>query len=236
MPKLLVILLEGILVLVLVRMEALAEFRAGAVAIDITPLSFPVFINGGMTSISASAVTTPIHARAVVMEDDGERVALVVVDSCMLQRSFLDEVKAMASRRTGIRTDHMLISATHAHSAPAAMGCLGTDADHAHQSLGDALGMVGQGEDAGKLIFQSANRPWLIGRTAIPRWTWTQVQLARDGDLVQVYLNQNANPEIQTKAKFDLPLGQEDLFFGGRGSRESSWEGRIDEDMVHVKP
>ena len=129
MPRLSIILFAWILLLVLSSQEVLAEFRAGAAVVDISPQSFPVFINGGMTSSSAIAVSTPVHARAIVMEDDGERIALVVVDSCMLQRSFLDEVKAMASGKTGIRPDRMLIAATHAHSAPAAMSCLGTDAD-----------------------------------------------------------------------------------------------------------
>ena len=105
------------------------EFRAGASIVDVTPVSFPVLINGGMTQGSANSVTTPIHARAIILDDGKERVALVVVDSCMLSRVFLDEVKAMAALKANIRVDRMLISATHAHSVPAAMGCLGTDAD-----------------------------------------------------------------------------------------------------------
>lgn len=108
---------------------ARAELRAGAAAIDVTPRSFPVLINGGMNSNSANGVTTPAHARAVVLDDGRERIAIVVVDSCMMSRPFLDEAKALASKRTGIRADRMLISATHAHSVPASMGCLGTDAD-----------------------------------------------------------------------------------------------------------
>jgi hypothetical protein len=108
---------------------AAAELRVGAVSVDVTPLTFPVLINGGMTSGRADGVTNPIHARALVLEDGDERVAVVVVDSCMMSRPFLDEVKALAAERTGIRAERMLISATHAHSVPASMGCLGTDAD-----------------------------------------------------------------------------------------------------------
>jgi hypothetical protein len=108
---------------------ARSELRVGAAIVDVTPVQFPVIINGSMTSNSATSATTPIHARAIALEDGVERIAIVVVDSCMLSRPFLDEVKKMASNRTGIRPDRILISATHAHSVPSAMGCLGTDPD-----------------------------------------------------------------------------------------------------------
>lgn len=106
-----------------------AEFRAGAAIVDVTPTKFPVFVNGGMTSRNADQVTTPVNARAIVVDDGEERVAIVVVDSCMMPRPLLDDAKALAATRTSISADHMLISATHTHSAPASMGCLGTDAD-----------------------------------------------------------------------------------------------------------
>ena len=51
-------------------LPAHAEFRAGTVALDVTPKQFPVLVNGGMTSRTADSVTDPIHARALVLEDD----------------------------------------------------------------------------------------------------------------------------------------------------------------------
>lgn len=106
-----------------------AQLRAGAAVVDATPIQFPVFVNGGMTSRSLDFVTSKINVRAVVLDDGKTRLGIAVVDSCMMPRPFLDEVKQLASQRTGIRPDRMLISATHTHSAPASMSCLGTDAD-----------------------------------------------------------------------------------------------------------
>lgn len=106
-----------------------AKLRAGAVAFDITPTTFPVLVNGGMTSATATRVKTLLHARALVLDDGANRCAIVIVDSCMLPRPLLDEVKAEAARQTAIKPGNMLIAATHTHSAAAAMGCLGTDAD-----------------------------------------------------------------------------------------------------------
>lgn len=107
-------------------------FRAGAYAIDISPLALPVIINGGMTERTADKIIDRLHARCLVLDDGTNQAALVVVDSCMVPRELLDEAKAAASRATGIPTSHMLISATHTHSAPSVHGCLGSDKDEAY--------------------------------------------------------------------------------------------------------
>ena len=44
-------------------------FRAGAYAIDISPLKLPVIINGGMTERTADKITDPLHARCLVLDD-----------------------------------------------------------------------------------------------------------------------------------------------------------------------
>ena len=104
-------------------------FRAGAHAIDVTPQKFPALIIGGFLEATSTSVTDPLHARCLVLDDGATRLALVVVDSCMLPRELLDEAKDLARQRTGIPTDRILISATHTHTAPAAMGGLGCRLD-----------------------------------------------------------------------------------------------------------
>jgi hypothetical protein len=106
-----------------------AELKAGAAIVDISPDKFPVLINGGMTSRSAESIVMKVHARAIVLDDGKERLAIVVADSCMMPRPLLDEAKELAARRTGMKPDRILISATHTHTAPASMSCLGTDLD-----------------------------------------------------------------------------------------------------------
>ncbi|REJ71867.1 MAG: hypothetical protein DWQ29_22530 [Planctomycetota bacterium] len=106
-----------------------AELRAGAVVVDVTPRNLPVLVNGSMVSRSADQVKTPINARAIALDDGSERIAIVVVDSCMMPRPLLDEVKKLAADRVGIAADRILIAATHTHSAPSSMACLGTNAD-----------------------------------------------------------------------------------------------------------
>ncbi|MBI5685011.1 MAG: LamG domain-containing protein [Verrucomicrobia bacterium] len=109
-----------------------AEFKAGAAVVDITPPKLPVLVNGGMLSRSVDKIKTRIHARAIALSDGKEQIVIVVADSCMMCRPLLDEAKAFAEKRTGVPANRMTISATHAHSVPSSMGCLGTDPDPAY--------------------------------------------------------------------------------------------------------
>ncbi len=109
-----------------------AELKAGAAIVDISPQQFPVLVNGGMTSRTADKVVAPLYARAIVLDNGPERIAIVVVDSCMVGRVTLDDAKHIAVQRTKIKPDRMLISVTHTHTAPSSMGALGTEMDETY--------------------------------------------------------------------------------------------------------
>jgi Neutral/alkaline non-lysosomal ceramidase, N-terminal len=109
-----------------------AGFRAGAVAVDISPTSLPVRVAGGFLEGTATKLNDPLFARAIVIDDGARKIAMVVVDTCMMTQSLIDQAKQLASQTTGIPVDHMMVSATHTHSAPAAMACLGTRQDKAY--------------------------------------------------------------------------------------------------------
>ncbi|MDP6720159.1 MAG: neutral/alkaline non-lysosomal ceramidase N-terminal domain-containing protein [Pirellulaceae bacterium] len=98
-----------------------AEFRAGTAVGDITPTTWPVYLVGSFSERGAEKAWDPLSARALVLDDGETRLAIVVVDSCLIPRSLFDDAKQRASKETGIRTDHMLMSATHTHSAPASL-------------------------------------------------------------------------------------------------------------------
>jgi len=102
-------------------------FRAGAAQVDISPRTFPVAVNCGMLERTADRLNFPLFARALVLDDGKTKLAIVVVDSCMMPRELIDRAKELARVRTGISVDRMLISATHTHSAPSVFACLGSD-------------------------------------------------------------------------------------------------------------
>ena len=104
-------------------------FEAGAAIVDVTPRKFPVIVNGGFTGRQTDKVTTPLKARGLAFSYGKTKLVIVTVDSCMMPRPLLDEVKTVAAKKTGLRTDHILISATHTHTAVSCMGALGTPSD-----------------------------------------------------------------------------------------------------------
>ncbi|MCA9178030.1 MAG: hypothetical protein KDB14_26385 [Planctomycetales bacterium] len=151
---------------------ASAELRAGAAVVDITPAELPVLVNGGMVSRSIDEITTKIHARALVLDDGASRIGIVVVDSCMMPRPLLDEAKQLAAQRTKLAPDHILISATHAHSAPSCMGALGTAADPKYVpllriKLAEALERAEENLEPAEVGWAVAQAPEY---TALRRW------------------------------------------------------------------
>ena len=148
------------------------SLRAGAVAIDITPLKLPVIINGSMVERTADKIVDRLHARCLVLDDGTTTVAIVVVDSCMMPRKLLDHAKQLASQATGIPANRMLISATHAHSVPSVHGCLGTDEDAAYVQY--LPGQIAKGITQAHAALAPARIGWAFGRdeknVACRRW------------------------------------------------------------------
>ncbi|MFO0911113.1 MAG: LamG-like jellyroll fold domain-containing protein [Isosphaeraceae bacterium] len=135
-----------------------AGLRAGASAVDVSPRKFPVLINGGFLQAQTGQVRAPLFARALVLDEGATRLALVVVDSCMMPRELIDRAKERASKATGIATDRMLISATHTHSAPAAMGALGCAPDGNYVEL--LPGLIAQAIEEAAARLEPARVGW----------------------------------------------------------------------------
>jgi len=108
------------------------EFQAGAATVDITPLSERSIVAGGFLEAQASKVQDRLFVRSIVLDDGKTTICLTVVDTCMMTQSLIDEAKLLASKQSGISVSNMMVSATHTHSAPAAMACLGTRLDKAY--------------------------------------------------------------------------------------------------------
>ncbi len=112
-----------------------SSLRAGTACVDITPKEFPVLVCGSFYSRSASAVHDPLFARCLVLDNGATRLVLMVVDTIAIPDTMDDQVKAAASKATGIAPENMMISATHTHSGGSVVGALATEPDPAYSEF-----------------------------------------------------------------------------------------------------
>ncbi|MFT5470426.1 MAG: neutral ceramidase [Verrucomicrobiales bacterium] len=92
--------------------------KAGMTAVDVTPKVWPLNLVGSFYPQPADSAHDPLNSRCMVLSDGKTTLAIAVVDNCLIKREVLDEAKQIASKKTGIPTNHMMVSATHTHSAP----------------------------------------------------------------------------------------------------------------------
>ena len=111
------------------------QLQAGAVAVDVTPTQAESIVAGQFLEVRSSTITDRLYARAIVLANGQTEMALVVVDTCMMPTDLIVKARQLAQQRCGIPVQHITISATHTHSAPAAMGCLGTRLDSQYAAL-----------------------------------------------------------------------------------------------------
>ncbi len=109
-------------------------FRAGAATSNVTPW-LGVSMPGGFTDRRATKIHDELYARCLVLDDGQTKLAIVVVDNCILPRDLLDRAKVMSEKATKIPTAHILVSATHCHSGPAAMDIAMCKADPEYQAF-----------------------------------------------------------------------------------------------------
>lgn len=171
--------------------------RAGAYAQDITPVKWPVSVNGGFADRLAREAHDPLHARCLVLDDGTTRIALVVCDSCMIPREITDEAKRLAHKATGIPPERILISATHTHTAPTVAGVFQSEPNPDYVKFLPVQIAKGIAKAAANL--EPAKLGWGVGKNDRQvynrRWKMKQVQtdpFGRMKDLVRMnpgYLN-----------------------------------------------
>lgn len=138
--------------------------RAGASVVDITPRTFPVSSNGGMSDRSVGKAHDPLNARGLVLDNGPVRIAIVVADSCMIPSDIIDAAREKASRSTGIPAGNMLVSATHTHTAVTVGGVFQSEPEAAYREfLKDRMAQAVI-EAASRL--EPARVGWAVGNNA----------------------------------------------------------------------
>jgi hypothetical protein len=103
--------------LLLVSPASAAGLRAGAASVKITPpVGTPMA--GYYHARAAEGVHDDLYAKALVIEKDGARAALVALDLISTTRELVEAARREIEKTTGVRGDAVMISATHAHTGP----------------------------------------------------------------------------------------------------------------------
>jgi neutral ceramidase len=91
--------------------SSLAQLRAGAAKVDVTPAE-------NALPPSYEGILDRIHSRAIVIDDGTALAALISVDAGAVPDAIWLEVTRQLERELGIPTDNVLLTATHTHSVP----------------------------------------------------------------------------------------------------------------------
>lgn len=109
----------GALALLMLAVAVRAEFRAAIAVRNVTPDPLLPVSGGVGPSHPVTRKAGELTARALVLENDGTRVALVSVDFLGFPAVLGDKVRAQVR---GVPGTNILIGATHTHSAPDCYG------------------------------------------------------------------------------------------------------------------
>lgn len=126
------------------------ELRVGASAVVITPPAGAP-LAGYYEPRGATGVLDDLYSKALVIEQDGVKAAIVACDLLTLPRPTVAAARKLIEQQTGIPGAHILISATHQHTGPTI----------ARESTRDQLD--GGASDAG--LHYTASLPALIARS-----------------------------------------------------------------------
>ncbi len=95
--------------------------RAGCAQTVITP-PLGVSMAGYFHNRIAQSIRDDLYAKAMVIENDGRRIALVSCDLITVDSDTVEKAKGLINVELGIPSQHVLICATHTHTGPELRG------------------------------------------------------------------------------------------------------------------
>ena len=105
-----------------------ATLKAASASTNITP-PLGTRIPGGFRPRYAENVDDELFAKAVVIDNGTTRIAIITCDLIAIPEKVADAAKARIAERCDIPTAHIMVNATHTHTAVAIADLLGVDED-----------------------------------------------------------------------------------------------------------
>ncbi len=91
--------------------------QAGAAELDITP-PLGTLLAGSFEERRAEDIHDPLLAKAVVIESEGTRIALVALDLIAIMGEEVQKIRRRIAEHTDIPPEHVMIGCTHTHTGP----------------------------------------------------------------------------------------------------------------------
>jgi len=96
-------------------------FRAGAATSNITP-PLGTDLIGGFSPRGSTHIHDELHVRCLALDDGETQLAFAIVDNVQFPREVHDAAKDLIHDAAGLPREHILVAATHTHSAPSLRG------------------------------------------------------------------------------------------------------------------
>ena len=94
-----------------------AELKVGSAKMDITP-DLPCYLGGYYMAGQAESAHDPLYARAIVISDGQNTVALVETDLIMMNGYLSSEIKQEIESKLSIPSGNVTITSIHTHTGP----------------------------------------------------------------------------------------------------------------------
>jgi hypothetical protein len=184
----------------------LTQFLAGAAQVDITP-PLGTILGVDFTMHYARFIHDPVHSKALVLEDGKHRIAIVIVDICIMDTDLMDDVKMSIYRETGILRENILLASNHNHASGDVVGLLGGAVDIAYRKKLPGLILKSVVDACGKL------KPAMMatGCVDVPEFVVCRRYIMKEG-----YENLNPITGEAEKVKTN-PFGAEHMIKGRAG-------------------
>ena len=100
------------------------KFKVGISRENTTPPIGIDLTGFGFRDRPSEGIHDNLYAKALVLDDGYERVAIVTCDLMALSRDSVHRIRRLAEKDTGIKKNNIMISCTHTHSAPATISLI----------------------------------------------------------------------------------------------------------------
>ena len=182
--------------------SAHGELKGGTAKVDITPPVGAWLSGYGSRNKPSEGILDPLYAKALVLDDGREKIAIVSADLLWVPLKITNEIRQKVQEKIGIPQQNIMICGTHTHFAPKIDRIAKDWPDAAAAEIDESYVQVFK-----KKIFDSimlADRDIKEVKLGVGKGEMTEI----------VYNRRTKKPDGTVAMTFNLPPASKDLTFG----------------------